>query len=145
MAKKKNLESEETLEEALVGVLEESEEIEAAVVAPVESDPAGIDPVSWLLAQVDAGRGPIGILTGHSRTARGAILQLDAACGDRPRTLSLDRARLGVAGVEVRAYSASEQLRGARLGAAWVQSGAPARLVDLLRRCLQKGAKVFPD
>lgn len=143
MAKKK-VQEEETLEEALVGVLGEEADCETEPEpGPVLSDPAGIDPIAWLLAKIDAGQGPIGILTGHSRKARSAILELDAACGDRPRTLSLDRARLGVSGVEVKAYSAPEQLRGKRLAAAWIQPGASQRLVDLLRRSLQKGGEVL--
>lgn len=161
MAKKK-IQEEETLEEALVGVLgEELEEVTESVTEPEpELDPVAClkrllddsmkpsrpgtsDPIAWLLAKIDAGKGPIGILTGHSRKAREAILTLDAACGDRIRTLSLDRARLGVAGVEVKAYSAPEQLRGKRLASAWVQPGASQRLVDLLRRCLQKGGEVL--
>lgn len=139
MAKKK-IQEEETLEEALVGVLGEEPEP-----SPVLSEPDHSDPIAWLLDKIDAGKGPIGILTGHSRKARAAILELDAACGERARTISLDRARLGVAGVEVKAYSAPEQLRGKRLAAAWVQPGASQRLVDLLRRCLQKGGEVYPD
>lgn len=161
MAKKK-IQEEETLEEALVGVLgEELEEVTESVTEPEpELDPVvpgldgfmesskslfgqASDPIAWLLAKIDAGKGPIGILTGHSRKARAAILELDAACGERARTISLDRARLGVAGVEVKAYSAPEQLRGKRLASAWVQPGASQRLVDLLRRCLQKGGEVL--
>jgi hypothetical protein len=137
----------DSLEEALLPepelAAEPEPEPEPEPVAEVEAEPGQAG--SWLLAQIDAGNGPIGILTNHSRKARAALLELDAACGDRVRTLSLDRARLGVAGVEVKAYSAPEQLRGARLGAAWVQSCASPRMVDLLRRSLQKGAKVFPD
>ena len=127
----------EALEEALVG--DATEEPAQEAVGPVDES----DPLAWLLAKIDAGQGPIGILTSHSRKARAAILALDAVCGARVRTLSLDRARLGVSGVEVKAYSAPEQLRGKRLAAAWVQPGASQRLVDLLRRCLQKGGEVL--
>ena len=111
--------------------------------SPILEQDEATNPVQWLLNQIDFGVGPIGIMTGHSRKSRAVISELDAACGDRPRTLSLDRARLGVAGVEVKAYSAPEQLRGSRLGAAWVQPGVSQRLVDAMRRALREDSPVL--
>jgi hypothetical protein len=134
------------LEEALVGdsTEEPTEALESAEVDPgAEIETALAEPLAWILAQVDAGKGPVGIITNHSRNARAAVLALDQAAGDRPRTLSIDRARLGVAGVEVKGYSAVEQLRGLKLGAAWIQAGCSQRMLDATKRALLKGAELL--
>lgn len=136
----------DALEEALVG---EATEEPAEAEEPAEVDPGAeieaalADPLAWVLAKVDAGLGPVGIITNHSRKARAAVLALDQAAGERPRTLSLDRARLGVAGVEVKGYSSVEQLRNLRLGAAWIQEGCSQRMLDATRRALRKDAEVL--
>lgn len=116
---------------------EEEASLDEAQDAPeVESD------LATLLPYVDAGK-PVAILCSSFRAARKAVLDLDKIAGDRTRTLSQERARLGFAGGSVvRGFCQAYQMRakGKKLGAVLVLPGCNPRLLDALRRNLNKEA-----
>lgn len=119
-------------------------ELETVEPEPGQPEPAEeLPPVGpeshldFLLRLIDAGRSPIALACGHSREARRLLMELDAAAGERPRTLSLDRMRLGVAGVEVFGCPQTYHVRGKRWAAAYVAPVASAKMIDLVRRAVK--------